>query len=68
MAILEAHREHVLEELNEVQTHLAAINRKIDHYKKIGERMKTTTWGSQGLDRERRGSRRHGHERLLRRP
>ncbi|VXC37285.1 conserved hypothetical protein [Aeromicrobium sp. 9AM] len=35
MAILEAHREHVLEELNEVQTHLAAINRKIDHYKKL---------------------------------
>jgi DNA-binding transcriptional MerR regulator len=35
MAILEAHREHVLEELNEVQTHLAAINRKIDHYKEL---------------------------------
>ncbi len=35
MAILEAHREHVLEELNEVQTHLAAINRKIDYYKKL---------------------------------
>ena len=32
MAILEAHREHVLEELNEVQTHLDAINRKIDFY------------------------------------
>jgi DNA-binding transcriptional MerR regulator len=35
MAILEAHRQHVLEELAEVQTHLAAINRKIDHYKKM---------------------------------
>jgi DNA-binding transcriptional MerR regulator len=33
LAILEAHREHVLEELNEVQTHLDAINRKIDLYK-----------------------------------
>ena len=32
MAILEAHREHVLAELDEVQTHLAAINRKISHY------------------------------------
>ncbi|KAA1379985.1 MerR family transcriptional regulator [Aeromicrobium fastidiosum] len=32
LAILEAHREHVLEELAEVQTHLAAINRKIDFY------------------------------------
>lgn len=32
MAILEAHREHVLEELNEVQTHLEAINRKIRIY------------------------------------
>ena len=32
LAILEAHREHVLEELNEVQTHLTAINRKIDFY------------------------------------
>ena len=32
LAILEAHREHVLEELNEVQTHLAAINRKITYY------------------------------------
>ncbi|MEV7397651.1 MerR family transcriptional regulator [Aeromicrobium sp. NPDC092404] len=35
MAILEAHREHVLVELAAVQTHLAAINRKIDHYKKM---------------------------------
>lgn len=33
MAILEAHREHVLEQLAEVQTHLVAINRKIDFYK-----------------------------------
>ncbi|WP_332666187.1 MerR family transcriptional regulator [Aeromicrobium sp.] len=33
MAILEAHREHVLEQLSEVQTHLDAINRKIDFYK-----------------------------------
>ena len=33
LAILEAHRVHVLEELNEVQTHLEAINRKIDYYK-----------------------------------
>jgi DNA-binding transcriptional MerR regulator len=33
LAILEAHREHVLEELSEVQTHLDAINRKIDFYK-----------------------------------
>jgi DNA-binding transcriptional MerR regulator len=32
LAILEAHREHVLEELAEVQKHLAAINRKIDFY------------------------------------
>lgn len=32
LAILQAHREHVLEELAEVQTHLAAINRKIDYY------------------------------------
>lgn len=32
LAILEAHREHVLEELSEVQTHLDAINRKIDFY------------------------------------
>ena len=35
LAILEAHREHVLEELNEVQTHLTAINRKINHYKEM---------------------------------
>ena len=32
LAILEAHRVHVLQELDEVQTHLAAINRKIDFY------------------------------------
>ena len=32
LAILQAHRVHVLEELNEVQTHLDAINRKIDYY------------------------------------
>lgn len=32
LAILEAHREHVLEELSEVQTHLDAINRKISYY------------------------------------
>jgi DNA-binding transcriptional MerR regulator len=32
LAILEAHREHVLEELAEVQKHLAAINRKIGYY------------------------------------
>ncbi|AXT83827.1 MerR family transcriptional regulator [Aeromicrobium sp. A1-2] len=32
LAILQAHREHVLEQLAEVQTHLAAINRKIDYY------------------------------------
>lgn len=32
LAILEAHREHVLAELSEVQTHLDAINRKIDFY------------------------------------
>jgi DNA-binding transcriptional MerR regulator len=32
LAILEAHRVHVLQELDEVQTHLAAINRKIDYY------------------------------------
>ena len=32
LAILEAHREHVLEELSEVQTHLDAINHKIDFY------------------------------------
>lgn len=35
MAILVAHREHVLEELSEVQTHLEAINRKIDFYKEM---------------------------------
>ena len=35
MAILEAHREHVLEELREVQKHLDAINRKIDIYKEM---------------------------------
>ncbi|KQV75079.1 hypothetical protein ASC61_08735 [Aeromicrobium sp. Root344] len=35
LAILEAHREHVLEELNEVQTHLDAINRKITYYKEL---------------------------------
>lgn len=35
MAILEAHREHVLEQLAEVQTHLDAINRKIDFYKEV---------------------------------
>lgn len=34
LAILEAHREHVLEELDEVQTHLQAINHKINYYKK----------------------------------
>jgi len=33
LAILEAHRVHVLEQLDEVQTHLAAINHKIDYYK-----------------------------------
>jgi DNA-binding transcriptional MerR regulator len=32
LAILEAHRVHVLEQLDEVQGHLAAINRKIDYY------------------------------------
>jgi DNA-binding transcriptional MerR regulator len=32
LAILQAHREHVLEDLNEVQTHLDAINHKIDYY------------------------------------
>lgn len=32
LAILEAHREHVREQLREVQTHLAAIDRKIDFY------------------------------------
>jgi len=35
LAILEAHREHVLEELSEVQTHLDAINRKITYYKEL---------------------------------
>lgn len=35
MAILEAHREHVLEQLSEVQTHLAAINRKIEIYQEM---------------------------------
>lgn len=33
LAILEAHRMHVIEKLVEVQTHLDAINRKIDYYK-----------------------------------
>ncbi|KRC65008.1 hypothetical protein ASE12_09685 [Aeromicrobium sp. Root236] len=38
LAILEAHREHVLEELSEVQTHLDAINRKISYYQeKVSE-------------------------------
>jgi DNA-binding transcriptional MerR regulator len=32
LAILRSHREHVLQELAEVQTHLAAINHKIDYY------------------------------------
>nr|MCW2727596.1 MerR family transcriptional regulator [Aeromicrobium sp.] len=32
LAILQAHRQHVLDDLDEVQTHLAAINRKIDYY------------------------------------
>jgi DNA-binding transcriptional MerR regulator len=32
LAILETHRRHVIEELAEVQTHLEAINRKIDYY------------------------------------
>ena len=32
LTILERHREHVLEELAEVQKHLSAINRKIDFY------------------------------------
>jgi DNA-binding transcriptional MerR regulator len=32
LAILEAHRERVLAELRETQTHLDAINRKIDFY------------------------------------
>lgn len=35
LAILESHRVHVLQELDEVQTHLAAINRKIDYYKTV---------------------------------
>lgn len=35
LAILEAHREHVLEELSVVQTHLEAINRKINFYKEM---------------------------------
>ena len=38
LAILEAHRVHVLEQLDEVQTHLAAINHKIDYYKEQVER------------------------------
>jgi len=33
LSILEAHRVHVIEQLVEVQTHLDAINRKIDYYK-----------------------------------
>ena len=32
LAILESHREHVREQLREVQTHLEAIDRKIDFY------------------------------------
>lgn len=32
LAILQAHRVNVLEDLNEVQTHLDAINRKISFY------------------------------------
>jgi DNA-binding transcriptional MerR regulator len=32
LEILRAHRLHVLEELREVETHLAAINRKIEFY------------------------------------
>lgn len=35
MDILTEHREHVLVELNEVQGHLAAIERKIDFYKAL---------------------------------
>jgi DNA-binding transcriptional MerR regulator len=35
LAILEDHRAHVLDDLAEVQTHLAAINRKIDYYKTV---------------------------------
>ncbi|MEJ7636361.1 MerR family transcriptional regulator [Aeromicrobium sp.] len=38
LAILEAHRERVLDELSEVQTHLDAINRKIDYYKDMVNR------------------------------
>ncbi|MBC7633924.1 MerR family transcriptional regulator [Aeromicrobium sp.] len=34
LQILVAHREHVLAELAEVQTHLDAIEHKIDYYKK----------------------------------
>jgi DNA-binding transcriptional MerR regulator len=32
LVILESHREHVREQLREVQTHLAAIDHKIDFY------------------------------------
>lgn len=32
LRILQEHREHVLQQLAEVQTHLAAIDRKIDFY------------------------------------
>jgi len=32
LRILQEHREHVLQELREVQTHLAAIDRKIEFY------------------------------------
>lgn len=32
LQILRAHREHVLQQLAEVQTHLAAIDHKIDYY------------------------------------
>ena len=35
LAILEAHRVHVLEDLDEVQKHLQAINNKISYYKKV---------------------------------
>ena len=35
LAILEAHRLHVLEELDEVQKHLQAIDNKISYYKKV---------------------------------
>jgi DNA-binding transcriptional MerR regulator len=34
LAILRAHRERVLEELHDVQTHLQAIERKINYYEK----------------------------------